>query len=258
MKERETKQKWFPFWADKWIFGSMRIEFGPEERAIWVDLLCLASKDEGHIRANEETPYPIRQLAGMLVVEEEEMEKAIEKFVEKKKLIRTKSGTLLVAKWDKYQISDRHKRRVEKEMTGDEDITSGEADTMSAKSDSNNNIKNIKNNNNKKKKNIKKKKSGNNSLSQKNSHQNGFEKEFEQFWDAYPKKVAKDYAKEKFMILMRKGELENVRKAFNGYVDYLKMRRVKDNFEQEPLNPATFLTKNRWKDYIDYEYKPPL
>jgi len=85
-----------------------------------------------------------------------------------------------------------------------------------------------------------------------------FEEAFKEFWEAYPKKVAKDYAKEKFMILVRKGELENVRKAHNGYMDYLKARKIHDNFEQEPMNPATFLMKNRWKDYIDYKYKPKL
>jgi len=138
MKEREVKQKWFPFWADKWIFGSMRIEFDPEERAIWVDLLCLASKDNGYIRANEETPYPIKQLAGMLIVDENKLQVAIEKFIEKGKLERLNNGTLTIKKWDKYQISNRHKRRLD-------NIMSEKTDTMSEKTDSNNNIKNIQN-----------------------------------------------------------------------------------------------------------------
>jgi len=38
MKERDSKMKWFPFWTDKWIFGSMRIECTIIERAIWIDL----------------------------------------------------------------------------------------------------------------------------------------------------------------------------------------------------------------------------
>jgi len=85
-----------------------------------------------------------------------------------------------------------------------------------------------------------------------------YEKLFKDFWEAYPKKVAKDYAKEKFMILMRKGVSKELIKGFNGYIDYLRMRKTKDNFNQEVLNPATFLMKNRWKDYIDFTYKPPL
>jgi len=203
MKERYSKD-WIPFWVDKWIFGSMRIECSIEERAIWIDLLCIAAKDEGYIRANEETPYLIQQLAGILVIEEKLLKNTIEKLIKIRKLKRLKNNTLMIAKWDKYQFSERHKRRF----------------------------------NNK----------------EKEEH----EEAFKEFWEAYPKKVAKDYAKEKFMILVRKGELENVRKAHNGYMDYLKARKIHDNFEQEPMNPATFLMKNRWKDYIDYKYKPKL
>jgi len=85
-----------------------------------------------------------------------------------------------------------------------------------------------------------------------------YEKLFKDFWEAYPKKVARDVAKEKFMILMRQGLSKEIVRAFNGYVDYLKMRKVRDNFDQEVLNPATFLMKNRWKDYVDFKYSPPL
>jgi len=79
--ERDSKMKWFPFWTDKWIFGSMRIECTIIERAIWIDLLALASKDNGFIRANEETPYLITQLAGMLVIKEDQLRNAIHKFI---------------------------------------------------------------------------------------------------------------------------------------------------------------------------------
>ena len=105
MKKRVPDKFWFPWWPDKWIFGSVRIEFNPAERGIWVDLLSLASKDNGHIRANEETPYPLQQLAGMLIIPEKELASAINKFVEKTKLTKMKDGTLYVTKWDKYQFS---------------------------------------------------------------------------------------------------------------------------------------------------------
>ena len=63
-----SEKTWFPFWIDKWIFGSMRIEFDVEERGIWIDLYALATKDNGHIRANEDVPYPMEQLSGMLII----------------------------------------------------------------------------------------------------------------------------------------------------------------------------------------------
>lgn len=114
MKKRVPDKFWFPWWPDKWIFGSVRIEFNPAERGIWVDLLSLASKDDGHIRANEETPYPLKQLAGMLIIPEEELESAINKFIEKTKLTKMKDGTLYVTKWDKYQFSRTAKYYAEK------------------------------------------------------------------------------------------------------------------------------------------------
>ncbi len=113
MKKRTPDKFWFPWWPDKWIFGSVRIECSPAERGIWVDLLSFASKDDGYIRANEETPYLLKQLAGILLIEEKELEDAIEKFIKLGKLKRTKEGTLYIIKWNKYQFSKRHKRRVE-------------------------------------------------------------------------------------------------------------------------------------------------
>ena len=110
MIKRQADKKWFPFWVDKWIFGSMRIEFNLEERAIWIDLLALASKDDGYIRANEDIPYPLNQLAGILIIPKDKLKKAIDKFVKKGKLIRLPNRTLEVDKWEKYQLSESYLR----------------------------------------------------------------------------------------------------------------------------------------------------
>jgi len=161
MKKRTADKFWFPWWPDKWIFGSVRIEFTPAERGIWVDMLSLASKDNGHIRANEETPYPLQQLSGMLIINESDLNSAIEKFIKTEKLSRTESGTLYVTKWDKYQFSDRHRRRVE-------DTMSEKMDTMAEKQTPI--IYNSKEHKNKEeKKNIK----------------SEFENEFETLWEDY-------------------------------------------------------------------------
>lgn len=120
MIKRKVDKFWFPWWPDKWIFGSMRIECTPEERGIWVDLLSLASKDDGFIRANEEIPYPIEQLSGTLMIPQETLTNAIEKFINLKdkngngKLTRTKEGTLYVTKWEEYQLSRTAKHYAEK------------------------------------------------------------------------------------------------------------------------------------------------
>ena len=131
MIKRKVDKFWFPWWPDKWIFGSIRIECTPEERGIWVDLLSLASKDDGHIRANEEIPYPIEQLSGMLMIPQEMLSNAIEKFINLKdkdgkgKLTRTKAGTLYVTKWEEYQLSRTAKFYAEKGR-GEQDCSHSE------------------------------------------------------------------------------------------------------------------------------------
>lgn len=144
MKKRVPDKFWFPWWPDKWIFGSVRIECTPAERGIWVDLLSLASKDDGHIRANEDTPYPLEQLSGMLIIPIEDLTAAITKFLTTEKLTRLKSGTLYITKWDKYQFTDRHKRRIESEMSAKKDIVSKKEAPILNKSTLNKNILNNK------------------------------------------------------------------------------------------------------------------
>ena len=87
--------------------------------------------------------------------------------------------------------------------------------------------------------------------------QSEFDPLFDEFWGGYPKKVGKEVAREKFMILARAGKIPELMKATKGYMDFLKHKLVHEKFKQEPLNPATFLTKNRWRDYIDFKYEPP-
>ena len=151
MKKRSADKFWFPWWPDKWIFGSIRIECTPAERGIWVDLLSLASKDDGHIRANENTPYPLQQISGMLLIPEEELEAAIKKFLKKGKgnepgkLTKLKSGTLYVTTWKEYQFTDRHKRRLESEMSAKTDTMSDHPDAILYNNKLNNNkLNNIK------------------------------------------------------------------------------------------------------------------
>ena len=60
---------WIPVWIDSWLYGSTRLDLSLEQRAIFLDLLLLAGKDEGYIRANESIPYPLPQIAGLLSVD---------------------------------------------------------------------------------------------------------------------------------------------------------------------------------------------
>lgn len=155
MKKRIAERPWFPFWVDKWIFGSMRIECTLEERAIWIDLLSLASKDDGYIRANEETPYPMKQLSGMLMIPEEKLENAIKKFIEKDKLAENSKGILYVRTWGKYQLSESyervHKHRGRKKQDKTLQRNGKRYSDTNKNNNKNNNKKNNKNNNKKNK-----------------------------------------------------------------------------------------------------------
>lgn len=84
------------------------------------------------------------------------------------------------------------------------------------------------------------------------------EKEFSDFWEAYPVKLKKEDARAAFNALRKKIDLETIIKAFNGYMDFLKDKRIKENFPQNPMYPATFLREERWKDYVDFRYIPKL
>jgi hypothetical protein len=82
--------------------------------------------------------------------------------------------------------------------------------------------------------------------------------EFDEFWEAYPVKLGKQDALKEFKILRRTAPLEDIAKAFNGYMDFLKAKRVKENFEQRPMYAATFLRSDRWKEYVEFKYSPKL
>jgi len=111
MKRGKTYD-WIPLWVEKWLWGSTRLELEHDERAIWIDLLVIASKDDGFIRANENIPYLDLQLAGLLCCDIDLLKRTIEKCIKYKKIEVLKNGTFRIINWDAYQLTDRHKRRL--------------------------------------------------------------------------------------------------------------------------------------------------
>jgi hypothetical protein len=116
MKNRESDQ-WYPFFIDKYIFGSTRLELSPDERSVWIDLLTLSKKDNGFVRANEGVPYLKTQLCGLLVIPEELFDRTLAKCIDKKKIEQLPDGTLYVKSTEKYKLSRttvwRHEQKVE-------------------------------------------------------------------------------------------------------------------------------------------------
>ncbi len=112
--KKKTGDDWFPFWIDKWIFGSTRDELTIEQCAVWVDFLALSYKDDGYIRANVGIPYPVKRLAGLLNRPEKLIQQTIDRCLEPKieKLKLESDGTLYVISHPEYELSRRHKRRL--------------------------------------------------------------------------------------------------------------------------------------------------
>lgn len=208
MKKKESIL-WFPIWVDKWLWGSTRIELAVEQRSIWIDLLAVASKDDGFIRANVGVPYQMTQLAGMLIVDVKLLEETIEKCIETKKLKRMKDGSLYVCNWKEYQFTDRY-RRMKIQEKGEE---------------------------------------------------SEFEREFEKFWkDYHPDgRKNKKYAKIRFIALCKQGKLEDFRKGFIGYANYLEYKRKRENFDQSVKYFSTLCADyGEYIQYSEHKSKPDL
>ena len=232
MKKRASEKSWFPFWVDKWIFGSMRIECTVEERAIWIDLLALAAKDDGYIRANENIPYPLEQLSGMLRIPADRLKRAVNKFVRLKKLTRLTNKTLRITEYKKYQFTNRHKRRV---MSAETDMGSSKADTILYKR---------KEQDRKEDKNIL------------------YETEFATLWKQWPVEARgkRSYCLTKFKALCKQGKQEEFKKTTQGYAKFLDYQKNINNFDQQCMHLSTWL--NNWEGdkekYINFKYEPPL
>ena len=237
MKKRVSELKWIPFWGDKWLFGSMRIEFDVAERGVWWDLMALAMKDDGYIRANEDIPYPPQQLAGMLLIKEEFLVKTIEKFIKAGKLTRLANGTLWVTNWDKYRFTDRHIRTFKKNSSAKTEQPSSKTEAILDKKRID---KNRKDNN----KNIL------------------YETEFDTLWKQWPAEARAKKANclMKFKALCKQGKQAEFKKATQGYAKFLDYQKNVNNFDQKCMHLSTWL--NNWEGdkekYIDFKYEPPL
>ena len=143
------KNKWIPLWIDKWIFGATRTELCPDERAVWIDLMAIAAKDNGHIRANPTTPYSTQQLAGFLCITEELLLRTLQRCLETNKIEeifidRQKEEFFAgyrIINWAKYQLSKRYKRKFEiakletASSSGNPELCSGKAELCSGKAE---------------------------------------------------------------------------------------------------------------------------
>jgi hypothetical protein len=116
--------------------GSTRFELDSSERSVFIDLMVLAAKDDGFIRANAGMGYPHEWLSRSLNIPLEVLEKAIKKCIECEKIIDKGKGIYFIANWDSYRLSGSYKRAITlgiKPMPGSQETVtvSKETDTVS-------------------------------------------------------------------------------------------------------------------------------
>jgi len=125
---------WVPWYVDSWIFGSSRIELTRAQRSDFLDLVLLAGKDDGYIRANLTTPYPLAQLAGLLCIDPPDLEETINRCVEVGKISRLSNGVLYVCNWETYKLTDRWRRKLgERDSSAEEKASPEEEATYPLK-----------------------------------------------------------------------------------------------------------------------------
>ncbi len=106
----------FKFYSEKYLWGSTRTELSPEERAVWIDFLCLATMNYGAIEI-----YSRDQLAQQLMIPRKLLDRSINKFIKfekikKKYSKKEKKEVFSIKKWDQYQ-ADYLKKRAKKSDT---------------------------------------------------------------------------------------------------------------------------------------------
>jgi len=110
--KRGRAYDWIPLWIDKWLMGSTRFELEPAERAVFIDLLVLAAKDDGYVRANDNMPYPLDYLAHTLNITIELLRQTLDKCIKLEKVKDIGGGVYYITNWQNYILSVRHKKRV--------------------------------------------------------------------------------------------------------------------------------------------------
>lgn len=85
-----------------------------------------------------------------------------------------------------------------------------------------------------------------------------WECQFKHYWKEFPKSMGRVDTHSLFLSLCRRGELAELIKGYQGYIEMLNFKLEKENFKQAPMNSARFLRKENWKEFIGFENKPDL
>lgn len=247
MQSKKDSMQWIPLWIDKWIFGSTRIELQPDERSVWLDLMALSAKDHGFVRANLGVPYPIPQLAGLLCITEELLNRTIKRCIEVKKIIPGEDGSIFLPSWGEYQLSDRHKRRFAenlRQMTGKTDVMSEKADMMTGQKTKKMTL-------------IGEERIGED-RKEKHIGQKNPPDGFSLFWSSYPKKVKKQNTLKEWEKIKDKPTIKIIVDALNKQIASREQLKQGGKFCPEWQDPERWIKNRRWEDETEVgDGRPP-
>lgn len=104
MAKSRWRRTWVKMWVNECLQGTIRFDFGPDERGVWYDLIILAGncRIPGIISPNGNSPYPHKYIAGLLNIDLELLEKTLEKCQASGRIEETEQGIKLV-NWEHYQ-----------------------------------------------------------------------------------------------------------------------------------------------------------
>jgi len=109
------RKYWIKLWTEEWLDGSVRTFLSPEERALFIDLLCLAgrSREPGVIYAEPAKGHPFDWLAARLNVSPDFFKKALKKFESQERIKLNEAGKIYIVNWEKYQVETPRQRKSE-------------------------------------------------------------------------------------------------------------------------------------------------
>ena len=119
--EKSTgSMRYVKMYVGECLEGTIRFDFEPAERGVWYDLVILAGRMriKGLIGAGAGVPYPRRWIAGILNIDEELLEKTIEKCKNTQRISENSDG-IHILNWSKYQSEyDRQRPYRDKKRAG--------------------------------------------------------------------------------------------------------------------------------------------
>lgn len=74
---------------------------------------------------------------------------------------------------------------------------------------------------------------------------------FDDFWEIYPRKVAKGAARKAWNAAIKKAKPDDIVASVSQYTASLAAQRASRGWAPEVCYPATFLNSERWLDYHD-------